>query len=154
MQLKDAIYVAKRIFYLDEKCYNIKDPFIKIHMKTTCRIISIGALTLAAAGAVGLGILSQRNLLARFPVVPEGGKWNCVRKAPNNVYLICKLSQTYQEQRGELVCTVSGYNEKWCKMYSGKCVDYGWTTDNEDCTIGQLEPESPKFIPCAPGLAQ
>ncbi|HAI98649.1 TPA: hypothetical protein DCL30_03905 [Candidatus Peribacteria bacterium] len=39
-------------------------------------------------------------------------------------------------------------------MYSGKCVDYGWTTDNEDCTIGQLEPESPKFIPCAPGLAQ
>ena len=130
-------------------------------MKTTCRIISIGALTLAVAGAVGLGILSQRDLLAQTSGSEDGewGEWSCAKYTPPEnehmpwVNLKCQRSKTYRDRRGELVCTVSGHDRKLCNTNTGRCSDRGWSTDNEDCTIW-IEEEEPEEIPCAPGLAQ
>ncbi|HAI98650.1 TPA: hypothetical protein DCL30_03910 [Candidatus Peribacteria bacterium] len=130
-------------------------------MKTTCRVISIGTLTLAAAGAVGLGILSQRDLLAQTSGSEDGewGEWSCAKYTPPEnehmpwVNLKCQRSKTYRDRRGELVCTVSGHDRKLCNTNTGRCSDRGWGTDNEDCTIW-IAGEEPEEIPCAPDPPQ
>ncbi|MDD5026567.1 MAG: hypothetical protein PHH13_04315 [Candidatus Peribacteraceae bacterium] len=131
-------------------------------MRARFTLISLFVLVvLAVAGIVGLGILSQHNLLAQSSDFKdeEWSAWSCASFKPppaehmSWVNLSCQRSKTYWERRDELDCTVSGHTTKWCTTNTGKCYNWGWSTDSEDCTIWIPEKE-PKKIPCAPGPAQ